>query len=235
MRRALRDALEPEGFASDGGHFVRRRDLVTEVVEIQHSIYGSRITANLGLDLEFLAPLIRWIPRPVLGPHAHDCLRWLRIGLAGAERGDRWWSYDPEEPESFARTGQRLADEVAGPGRAWLERERHPDAFLGHVEKAVARSQNKVQPEGGYLELRAFAAVLAWRGEHGRSQLACAAAREAWAGEERRLRQARAIYARRHPDATTPLGPVPPLQDELEALCEPETGREVMKRLVREG
>lgn len=220
LAAALARVLEPEGFTYRGAHFVRRQPGLTEVVEAQHSIYGTRVTANLGLDLDALPPVIRWIPRPELGPHAHDCVRWLRIGLAGAERGDRWWAYDPEDRDSLERAAAALAGEVSGPGVGWLRREQHPDAFLEHAERAVARSRNSVQPEGGYLELRMLAAVHAWRGDRSKGRAVCDLARSVWPGERERLVQARTIYARRHPGATDPLSPVPPLQDELEALCE---------------
>ena len=82
--RALEAVLADEGFAREGAQLVRRARGVVEVVEVQHSIYGGRVTANLGLDLVFLRPLVRWVPRPSLGPHAHDCVRWLRVEIGRA-------------------------------------------------------------------------------------------------------------------------------------------------------
>ena len=228
--RALEAVLADEGFAREGAQLVRRARGVVEVVEVQHSIYGGRVTANLGLDLVFLRPLVRWVPRPSLGPHAHDCVRWLRVGLAGEQRGDRWWTYEAEDPASIAAAAASLAEEVAGPGRGWLVRERTPAAFLAHAERAVERSRSRAQPDGGYLELRLLAAVHAWRGDFERGREVCRVAGCSWEGERARLVPARTIYRRRHPAAAARLPPVPPLQRELERLTEPTTGARILRR-----
>lgn len=228
--QALQSRLASEGFAADGGHLVRSTHGVTEVIEAQHSVYGSRITANLGLNLEWLRPLVRWVPRPSIGPHAHDCVRWIRVGLVDAARGDRWWVYDEDDPATLEAAAAALAERVAGPGLEWLGRERTPDAFLKHAEGRVERSVSPLRPYGGYLELRLLAAVHAWRGEFQLAQGACAQAREQWEEERARLAMARKIYRRRHPETRARLAPVPNLQRELERLTAPTTGVRALRR-----
>lgn len=236
VARELRKRLELRGFTSEGGaHFVRQRKGVTEVVEAQHSIYGSRVTANLGLDLGWLRPLIRWIPRPDVGPHAHDCVRWIRVGLVDNDRGDRWWSYEVGDAASLAAAADALAERVDGPGLDWLQREGEAHAFLRHAEKCVERSRSRVQPEGGYLELRLLAAVLAWQGDFSAAQEVCRLASALWEEERDRLAMARKIYRRRHPEAPARLPGVPNLQRELERITEPTTGVRLLRRAGAEG
>jgi hypothetical protein len=211
---------------------------VIEVVELQHSIYGTRITANLGLDLAWLKPLIRWIPRPAIGPHAHDCIRWIRVGLAPGEgerpapagRRDRWWSYEEGDPESLAVAAEALAARVRGPGLGWLRRERSPEAFLLHARRSLERSRTQRAPEGGYHELRLLAAVHAWRGDPEAAAEVARLAAERWEEERARLAHARKIYRRRHPRAPARLPPVPNLQAELERLASPTTGARILRR-----
>lgn len=227
---ALEHRLAPLGFRHEGAHFVRAHEGVAEVVEAQHSVYGTRLTANLGLDLLWLRPLVRWIRRPDLGPHAHDCIRWIRVGLVDDPSGDRWWSYEPEDPASLEEAAGDLAERVAGPGLSWIGRERDPSSFLHHAERCLDRSRSRLHPEGGYLELRLLAAVLAWRGDFERAGTVCMRAGVHWNEERARLVMARDIYKRRHPDAPTRLPPVPNLQRELERITEPTTGARALRR-----
>ncbi|MEL6188859.1 MAG: DUF4304 domain-containing protein, partial [Myxococcota bacterium] len=230
VAEALERRLAPLGFVHEGVHFVREREGVAEVVEAQHSVYGTRLTANLGLDLVWLRPLVRWIRRPDLGPHAHDCVRWIRVGLVEDRRGDRWWSYEPEDGSSLATAADGLAERVAGPGLSWLGRERESAAFLQHAQRCVERSRSRIHPEGGYLELRLLAAVHAWRGDFARAGALCARAGTHWEEERARLVMARDIYRRRHPNAPARLPPVPNLQRELERITEPTTGARALRR-----
>ena len=228
LGRVLKPRLHAQGFDGAGGHYVRRTSGVVEVIEAQHSIYGTRITANLGLDLSWLNPLIRWIPRPQLGPHAHDCIRWIRLGLVDEARTDRWWTYDEESSLSLEHAADELAKHVLGPGLKWFEHERGTEAFLRHAERCRERSRSRLQPEGGYLELRLLAVVHAWRGNFRVAQAVCASARDQWEAERARLTMARKIYHRRHPEAFDHLPPVPNLQRELEDITEPTTGARVL-------
>lgn len=228
--RRLRRELGKVGFTASGAHLVRRTGGVTEVIEAQHSIYGSRVTANLGLDLEWLRPLIRWVPRPEVGPHAHDCIRWVRVGLVDGAGGDRWWPYDEDDPASLELAADGLTSSVATAGIDWMARERTATAFLRHAQKQLERSQTGRQPDGGYLELRLVAAVYAWLGDFERAESTCARASYQWEQERARLRMARKIYRRRHPDASTRLPPVPNLQRELERITAPTTGARMLRR-----
>lgn len=230
VRERVTEHLEPHGFEAEGSHWVRRTSGVIEVVEAQHSVYGARVTANLGLDLEWLRPLIRWVPRPQIGPHAHDCVRWIRVGLVEAEREDRWWRYEDDDEASIDKAAQDLADYVRGPGLGWIANEKTPAAFLRYAERQVERSRSQRQPDGGYLELRLLAAVHAWRGEFEEAGRICETAQAQWEEERGRLVMARKIYRSRHPAAPVRLPPVPNLQRELERLTAPTTGRRVLRR-----
>lgn len=219
--RALRPALEAAGFRADGAHFVRRVDGVDHVVELQHSVYGARVTVNLGLDLAFLRPLSRWLPRPALGPKAHDCARWIRVGAA-ASGPDLWWSYE----EQLAT--EELVAKVVCEGLPWLDREGTAAAFSAHALRGLERSKNRAQPDGGYLELRLLAAVFAWTGDFEAAREVAQTARAQWPRERERLVMARGIYRRRA--SSRRLAPVPDLQGELERLSAPTTGGRILRR-----
>ncbi len=214
-------ALNARGFVGAAGHHVRRVGEVTQIVELQHSVYGGRVTANLGLDLSFLLPVVRWIPRPTLGPHAHDATRWIRVGLTGAERADRWWPFSDASgsaDEAAAALGERLLRD----GLGWLERECSPEAFLRHARDKRERSRGPKQRHGGFLELRLLAAVQAWSGDRSEATRTMDAASALWREERARMIAARDAYAEKH--AQTNLAPVPDLLAELAALIEPTTG-----------
>ena len=212
--------LKAAGFAGPRGHFVRRLGAVTQIVELQHSIYGGRMTANLGLDLEWLRPEIRWIPRPALGPHAHDAIRWIRVGLVGPDSTDRWWSFQ-EGVESLEAAGEGLAHAVVRHGLPWLEAQSRAESFLRHAEERCRRSCSKRHPHGCFAELRLLAAIHAWLGEQAEAERYVDLARDLWPTEKARLQAARKIYRERHRDGARRMPRVPDLMRELERLIEP--------------
>ena len=219
FRRYAVGPLKAEGFEGPRGHFVRRLGSVTQIIELQHSIYGGRITANLGLDLEWLRPEVRWIPRPALGPHAHDAVRWVRVGLVGPEHADQWWDF--EDPDSLEAAGGALAEAIIEYGLPWLDAHSQQDSFLRHAEERIRRSRSDRHPDGRFAELRLVAAVHAWRGERAKAKRYLKLARRLWPLEKERLQEARRSYRDRHPSGPGRLARVPDLLGELERLIEP--------------
>lgn len=215
--------LRAVGFVGRQGHYLRRQGAVTHVVELQHSIYGGRFTVNLGLGLEWLHPQVRWIPEPVLGPHAHDCTRWVRLGLVTPVRADVWWSF-VEDEGSLEETMTRVAADLREHGLPWLEAESDEEAFLRFARDKLERSRSRQHPLGCFIELRLMAAVLAWRGDAAEAEHFCQQAGALWNEERARLAEARRLYRHRHPDRAPELPQVPDLQQELEDLIEPTTG-----------
>ena len=220
FRRHVAASLKAAGFEGPRGHFVRRLGAVTQVVELQHSIYGGRITANLGLDLEWLRPEIRWLPRPAIGPHAHDATRWVRVGLVGPDRADRWWAFQ-DDPESLEAAGFGLASAIIEHGLPWLESHSGMDAFLEHAKERRARSRSDRHPQGCFSELRLLAAVHAWRGNTSQAERCLKIARKLWPVEKARLQAARKSYRERHPNEPQRIPRVPDLVRELERIIEP--------------
>ena len=223
FRELAAPGLRAAGFVGRGGHYLRREGAVTHVVELQHSVYGGRFTVNLGLGLEWLHPQVRWIPQPALGPHAHDCTRWIRLGLVTPARADQWWSFSEDEgsvQDSVARLGEALL----GPGLAWLEAESDHEAFLRFARDKLERSKSRRHPLGCFLELRLMAAVSAWTGALAAAETYCQHAGALRTEERARLAEARRLYRHRHPDRAPELPKVPDLQKELEALILPTTG-----------
>lgn len=216
FRAEAASALEAEGFTGEGVHFIRRQGRVTQVIELQHSIYGLRVTANLGLDLEWLKPPVRWIPRPALGPHAHDSARWVRLGLTTPERADRWWSFE-EDDASIAAAARALAAALLSSGLDWLERESSPEAFLRFAEERLRRSEGVMRAVGSYLDLRLLTAVHAWRGDREAAEAALFEAKVLWPEQKARLAEARRHYKERHVGGSRLAG-VPDLHKELERV-----------------
>lgn len=221
FRRLAEPALRESGFSGRRGHMLRRIGGVTQIVELQHSIYGERFTLNLGLDLEWLKPTIRWIPRPPIGPHAHDCVRWIRIGLAGPEKSDRWWPYGAGS-EGIDAAMTAAAEAVRGSGLAWLDEQSDPESFLEHAKELIERSKSDRHPDGGFVELRLMAAVLAWNGERDQAIKFANRARAIWSEERERLEKARQVYKKKHPGPGRLPG-VPNLVSELDELISPTT------------
>lgn len=192
VRSALYPRLGPLGFRHEGLHFVRTLGEVLQVIELQPSIYGSRCTVNFGLDLAFLAPLAPWVPRPRLGPHAQDCIRWIRLGELMPGKEDRWWSF--ESAAARRASGEELARLVERQGLAWLESEARPAAFLRYAEARLSRSQSPRRPSGRFEELRLYAAVAAWSGRHADAARVMAACERAWPAERAHLEEARRAF-----------------------------------------
>lgn len=218
--------LKAIGFEGPRGHFVRRQGAVTQIVELQYSIYGGRITANLGLDLEWLRPEIRWISPPALGPHAHDATRWVRVGLVGPERSDQWWRFD-DAPESLEAAGLGLARAILDHGLPWMETESCAESFLRHAEDRRRRSSSERHPEGCFAEVRLVAAVHAWLGDRRAAEHYLGLARSLWPNEKARLQAARRAYRERHADSPAKIPRVPDLVRELERIIEPTRGASV--------
>lgn len=214
--------LRGRGFVGRQGHFIRRVGAVTQVVELQHSIYGGRVTANLGLGLEWLPPQIRWITPSSLGPHAHDCVRWVRLGLVSPARADTWWSYTDEEGSAEQAVGL-LRDILMRHGLAWLETESSQEAFLRHAEGRLERSKSQRHPKGCFPELRTMAAVCAWSGDLVAARRYRDRAVKLWEEEKARLHAARGVYLERHHKPDQPLAGVPDLIKELEVIISPTT------------
>lgn len=222
---AFKELVEPElkalGFVGRRGHFVRTQGEVAQVVELQYSIYGGRITANLGLDLSFLKPLVRWIAQPALGPHAHDSTRWIRIGMVRPERSDHWWSFEPDTIGAAQRAVRELGQAILEHGIAWLEQEAARESFLRYARAKVERGRCPERPNGTYLDLRLCAAVLAWCGQLDEAQEHAESARACWEDERSRLVAARAEFQKTK--AKTRMPSVPDIQGELEELISTTT------------
>lgn len=222
---AFKDEVEPElkalGFDGRRGHLVRANGAVTQAIELQHSIYGGRVTANLGLDLSFLKPLVRWIAQPALGPHAHDCTRWIRIGLVSPERADRWWSFEPDSEEAAVRAVRELGQAIIEHGVSWLDAEAARESFLRYARARIDRGRCPERPNGTYLDLRLCAAVLAWNGELEEASACVELARACWDDERERLVAARAEFQKTK--SKTRMPSVPDIQRELEELISTTT------------
>jgi hypothetical protein len=221
FRHWVEPVLRDGGFGGRRGHMIRRVGGVTQIIELQHSIYGERFTANLGLDLEWLAPAIRWIPRPAAGPHAHDSIRWIRIGLCGPEKSDHWWSYGVESAGLEAAM-RALAESLSISGLQWLDKESAPPSFIEYAREQMERSRSDRHPDGGFVELRLMSAVLAWAGERDQALKFLNRARAIWSEEKDRLEKARTLYKKKHA-VPGRLPTVPNLVGELEALISPTT------------
>lgn len=222
FRELAAPRLRSEGFVGRQGHFVRRAGAVTQVVELQHSVYGGRLTANLGLGLEWLCPQLPWVRAPSLGPHAHDCIRWIRLGLVSPARADTWWSYEDSE-QSAQDAVHALSEVLLVHGLPWLEIESTEQAFLRYAHDKLERSKSRRHPDGCFPELRLMAAVCAWSEDVEAASRYAGLARELWDEERARLATARSVYARRHPDRES-LARVPDLLDELEQLTSTTRG-----------
>lgn len=183
-----------------------------QVVEFQPSIYGARCTVNFGLDLRFLEPLAPWIPRPRLGPHAQDCLRWVRLGDLLPGQVDLWWSFG--DPEARRRSGEAIARLVERHGLAWLDAEATPEAFLAYAASRLQRSRSPRRPSGRFEELRIYAAVAAWNGRHPDAARVLEACARAWPGEREQLEEARRAFM-----AATGKKRVPKVPDGLSGLA----------------
>lgn len=213
--------LRSVGFVGRGGHFVRRQGAVTQVVELQHSVYGGRVTVNLGLGLEWLRPHIRWIRAPQLGPHAHDCTRWIRLGLVSPARADTWWSFGEDE-DRLVDAVQAMSGTLIDHGLPWLEEYSARESFLRYAHDKLERSRSPHRPRGSFLELRLMAAICAWCGDTRTAKRHAQAAAKLWPTESDRLQQARETYLRKHSSDKAALPGVPELLDELRGLIEPE-------------
>ncbi len=214
--------LRRAGFVGDEGHFLRRVGAVTQVIELQHSVYGGRVTVNLGLGLEWLPAQIRWVPPAVLGPHAHDCARWVRLGLVSPARKDTWWTFTEDE-ESAPQAVGALTDTLLNSGLRWFEVEQAAEEFSKHGLERLERSKNKRNPKGGFQELRMMAAISAWQEDNEAAQLYLGLAKKTWSDEKARLQGARQVYKNRHAK-TRDLAEVPDLLQELSEIISPTTG-----------
>lgn len=200
---------------------MRRRGDVNQVVELQLSIYGARVTANLGLDLAWLEPAVRWIHPPKIGPHAHESVRWMRVGLSAPNGKDQWWSF--EEPD-FDQAIVQLGAQILDHGLGWLERESARSAFLRDAQARVDRSKGPRHPQGRFAELRLFAAVLAWNGKLEEAKQAAEHARACWEEEHQRLSTALSHFKGKFPPQGGAQMTVPDLARELDRLISPTTG-----------
>jgi uncharacterized protein DUF4304 len=219
FKRQIEPELKARGFCGRRGHFLRRDPHgVTQVIELQHSIYGGRLTANLGLDLEFIKPLVRWIPSPALGPHAHDATRWIRIGLVRPDHADCWWAFDADSDDGADEAARSAGRAILDHGLPWLEAESDSKSFVHYAETRLERSKCAEHPEGCFLELRLMAAVLAWHGEIGHAQLFAERARLSWPDERARLQAARMAFRKKHPQVGRKVPEVPDIQAELDRL-----------------
>jgi hypothetical protein len=211
--------LRADDFRGNAGHYVARSQDVERVVEVQLSIYGARVTANLGLNLAWLLPAVRWVSAPELGPHAHECVRWVRLGIVGAKAHDHWWSFETPEERDVAL--EELRAEIFGPGRAWLLAESTQESFLRDAEARVARSKGPRHPSGRFAELRLYAAVLAWAGRVEEARRTAAQARSLWPEERDRLARALALFQDRYPPTKPDAAAVPDLLGELDRWIAP--------------
>jgi hypothetical protein len=216
---AFKDEVEPElrelGFTGRRGHLIRKDGPVAQVIELQYSIYGGRVTANLGLDLSFLKPLVRWIAQPALGPHAHDSTRWIRIGLVRPERTDHWWSFEPDSDDAAVKAVRDLGQALVEHGVHWLDTESPCESFLRYAQHKVERGRCSEKPDGTYLDLRLYAAVLAWSGARDAALDCAERARKCWADERERLVAARAQFQKKK---SVRMPSVPNIQRELDEL-----------------
>lgn len=219
--RLVRGPLKAQGFTGTPGHYVRREGAVTQVIELQHSIYGGRVTANLGVDLEWLGPMIRWIPCPKIGPHAHDAVRWVRLGLVLPEGKDRWWNYDEATPQSLKAAAEGLSQAILGDGLAWFDRAKQAEAFESHAQERLKRSMTPNAPDGGYAELRLMAAIAAWQGDYPKARELAQKAAPLWKREADKLRHSRAMYKDQLLRKRAKLPRVPNLQSELMLIISP--------------
>lgn len=220
--RVVGPPLRAQGFTGRRGHLLRRIGPVTQVVEMQHSIYGGRVTANLGLGLEWLKPVVRWVAPPAIGPHAHDCARWIRVGLV-SEAKDRWWAYGDDET-SMKTALESLTYAIVQSGLPWLELNSSPSAFVEYAQTQLERSRSPRRPHGGWPELRLMTAVCAWSGQNRRAARYCAHAENVWADERARLVAARALYKARSRTGGRLPG-VPRLQEELRRIVKVPRGQ----------
>jgi hypothetical protein len=215
--RLVAPELKRHGFRGHGGHFVKKTTDVVQVVELQVAVFGGRVTANLGLDLSWLKPATRWIERPRLGPHAHESVRWTRIGLVAPEGVDRWWDFAEGEAEACEEAAMGVGRAVVDDGLPWLELESNGAAFLRHALDRVARSKSPRHPHGRFSELRLLAAVLAWNGRREDARSAAEQARACWNEEKDRLLRARHHF-RQKVRSEGRLPSVPDLVRELDRL-----------------
>ena len=196
LAELFRDSVAPElrkrGFRGRGVHLVRTVESVQQVVELQHSIYGARFTVNFGLDLSFLAPTATWIPRPALGPHAHDCVRWIRLRELLPDKEDRWWAYETAAERKQAVAGLREA--VLEHGLSWLEHESPAGRFYVHSKHRLERSKSPRRPYGRFEELRLHCAVCAWMDRWEEAEAALEDCRVEWPDEREHLEDARRHY-----------------------------------------
>lgn len=214
--------LRRRGFGGEPGHYVRREGDVTQVVELQTSVYGARVTANLGLDLAWLEPAVRWVHSPAHGPHAHEAVRWVRVGVAAPSGRDHWWSFESQEELETAVS--ELGRVILEHGLTWLAREADRRAFLRDAEQRVDRSKGPRHPHGRFAELRLLAAVLAWNGRLEEARAIAELARSCWDEERQRLASALSQFKGRRAGATGPNLSVPDLARELDRLISPTTG-----------
>lgn len=213
FRRYVAPALRERGFRGRAGHYLRAQGVVDQVIELQPSVFGSRVTANLGVDLRFLEPAMPWVRRARLGARAHECTRWVRIGLAGSAGADVWWSYGSREELSLACDG--LLEALLAHGLGWLDEMSSREAFLTHAAERLERSKGPRHPEGRWSELRVFAATLAWNERVEQARVVAELAESLWIEECARLSAARARYLRSSPCA---IAEIPDLQAELVRL-----------------
>jgi len=220
--REVEPALAARGFRGAEGHLVRRVGDVEQVIEVQLSVYGTRVTANLGLHPAWLEPVIRWVSPSRFGPRAHDCIRWIRLGLAGPRGRDHWWSFDTE-PE-LARAIAEMKLELLGPGLEWLERSSARESFLADARARLERSKGPKHPHGRFGELRVYSAILAWGGAYADARQMADHARVHWDEERARLEKALAQFQDRYPPMVVPEGQIPDLPAELDRLISPTRG-----------
>jgi len=211
--------LREDDFRGNAGHYVAKSGDVERVVEVQLSIYGARVTANLGLNLSWLLPAVRWVSPPELGPHAHECVRWVRLGVVSERAHDHWWSF--ETPPERDACLDELRREIFGAGRAWLLIESTKEAFLREAELRAERSRGPRHPSGRFAELRLLAAVLAWNGRNEEAQRRADDARRLWGEEQDRLTRALALFQDRFPPSDPDAAAVPDLMAELDRLIRP--------------
>jgi hypothetical protein len=219
FKRLIEPELKARGFVGRRGHFVRKNDPhVAQVIELQHSIYGGRLTANLGIDLDFLRPIVRWIACPTIGPHAHDATRWIRIGLVRPDRTDCWWSFDVDSEDGIDEAARSAGRAIVDHGIPWLEAECAPESFVHYAEARLERSKTSDRPEGSFLELRLMSAVLAWNGDLDGAARFGALARLCWPEERSRLQRARHEFRKKNTQLGKSVADVPDIQAELEAF-----------------